>query len=360
MDTVPSSSTNWPDLRYKPQNPKESRPAIGLIGCGGISEYHLKAYRSAGYSVRALCDVAPERAEKRRKQFYPEAVVYQDYRDLLEQDDLEVIDISTHPRIRATMIEAALLADKHVLSQKPFVLDLDVGQRLADLACQRNLRLAVNQNARWAPHFSYLRAAVEAGLLGDITGVHMSVHWDHSWVRGTEFENVHHLILYDYAIHWFDMVSCLFGTKSNRVYASLTRSPNQAVQPPLLGQAIIEFDAGQASLAFDGHTSFGNQDRTYVAGTEGSFSSIGPGNRVQSARLTTAQGTFSPALEGSWFPDGFHGTMGELLCSIEEKRIPTIDALNNLDSLALCFAAVSSAETHSPVEPGIIRRLPGH
>ena len=52
------------------------------------------------------------------------------------------------------MIETALAAGKHVLSQKPFVLDLDDGTRLADLADESGVVLAVNQNGRWAPHLS--------------------------------------------------------------------------------------------------------------------------------------------------------------------------------------------------------------
>ena len=70
-------------------------------------------------------------------------------------------------------------------------------------------------------------------------------------------------------------------------------------------------------------------------------------------------GIVRPKLKGSWFPDGFHGTMGELLCAIEEKREPTHSARNNLASLALCFAAVASAERGEPVVPGSVRRLPG-
>jgi predicted dehydrogenase len=44
-----------------------------------------------------------------------------------------------------------LRAKKHVLSQKPFVLDLDTGARLADLADEMGVKFAVNQNGRWAP-----------------------------------------------------------------------------------------------------------------------------------------------------------------------------------------------------------------
>ncbi|MFO1062975.1 MAG: hypothetical protein U0892_03765 [Pirellulales bacterium] len=65
-----------------------------------------------------------------------------------------------------------------------------------------------------------------------------------------------------------------------------------------------------------------------------------------------------PAFTSMWFPDGFHGTMGELLCAIEEKRPSLLDARDNLESLALCFAAVESADTGLPIRPGAVRKLP--
>ena len=73
----------------------------------------------------------------------------------------------------------------------------------------------------------------------------------------------------------------------------------------------------------------------------------------------TAEGQAGPRLYGRWFPDGFPGTMGELLRAIEEVREPANGARENLESLALCFAAVAGAESHRPVVPGKVRRMPG-
>jgi predicted dehydrogenase len=239
------------------------------------------------------------------------------------------------------------------------VIDLDVGERLVELADRRGVLLAVNQNGRWAPHSSYALRAIEAGLLGQVLGAHLSVHWDHSWVEGTPFAQIKHLILYDFAIHWFDLIAAFFSPrKARRVFASTARAVNQKIAPPMLGQALIEFDGGQATVAFDAITRYGQQDRSYVAGTDGSTSSVGPNYLTQTLTISTADGTASPALEGKWFPDGFHGTMGELLCAVEEGRQPSIHAAGNLDSLALCFAAVESAERGEPVTPGSVRRLP--
>ena len=245
-----------------------------------------------------------------------------------------------------------------MLSQKPFVLDLDVGERLADLADKQGVRLAVNQNARWAPHFSYIRAAAQAGILGAIDGVHCDVFFDHSWVKGTPFEQVHHLILYDFAIHWFDFLQTLMeDVPAERVYATTSRTSTQQVAPALMGQASIHYPSAQASLVFDGHTRFDRLDRTYVTGSKGSLRSCGPDTNDQRLELVTADGVAKPKIQGAWFPDGFHGTMGELLCAIEENREPTNSARNNLASLALCFAAVASAESGKPAVPGTVRRL---
>src|SRR5690606_26326151 len=137
------------------------------------------------------------------------------------------------------IIEAALQAGKHVLSQKPFVLDLDVGEHLADLADAHGLKLAVNQNGRWAPHFSYMRHAIDADIIGEIATVDFSLHWDHNWVKDTVFNTIHHLVLYDFAIHWFDMACVFFGGReATRVSAAVQESPSQQASPPLLAHAI--------------------------------------------------------------------------------------------------------------------------
>jgi predicted dehydrogenase len=352
-------SVTLPALPYLPRNPRKYAPGIGLIGCGGITKYHLQAYAAAGYRVVALCDIVREAAEKRREEFFPGAAVMADYRELLSLDEVEVVDITTHPEIRSGIVADALAARKHVLSQKPFVLDLDEGERLCELAEAYGVVLAVNQNARWAPHFSYIREAVKAGLVGEVASVHCGVHWDHSWVRGTAFERVYHLILYDFAIHWFDFLATLMGEQRPlRVFGSTVKSPLQDIMPALMGQASVEYASAQATLVFDGHSRFGPHDHVYVAGTHGTLRSFGPGVNRQTVELVRDGGTYRPELTGAWFPDGFHGTMGELLCAIEERRPPSHDARGNLRSLELCFAAVESALTHEPVVPGDVRKLP--
>ena len=73
--------------------------------------------------------------------------------------------------------------------------------------------------------------------------------------------------------------------------------------------------------------------------------------------LTTAAGVARPRLEGTWFREGFIGTMGELLTAVEDGREPLNGARGNLDALALVFAAIASAARGVPVAPGEVRSL---
>jgi predicted dehydrogenase len=353
------TSFRAPLLPYQPPRPRKYRPQLALIGCGGITAIHLKAYREAGWKVTAFFDIDQSKAEKRRDEFFPKATVCRSLEEILENPKIEVIDIATHPAEREKLIEACLRAGKHVLSQKPFVLDLNIGRYLASLAKEKGVLLAVNQNGRWAPHFSYLRLAAQKGVLGHIGTVTTSVSWDHTCTKGTPFERMRHLLLYDFGIHWFDFVSQVFaGQRALEVVAYLECAKEQIVAPPLLGSVAIHFEHGVASLCFHGHSLGGQMDLTVVTGNEGVLFSHGRSLLEQKVHLQTLKGQASVNLKGNWFREGFQGTMGELLTAIEERRIPNNNAEDNLKSLELCFAAIQAAGVGRPQVPGKIQRAP--
>jgi predicted dehydrogenase len=346
-----------PVVDYLPPMPARRDQPIALIGAGGISSAHLDAYRTAGFNVKVIASRTLAHAVARRDAFFPEAEATDDVAGTLARDDIAVADITTHPEERAGLIEAALRAGKHVLSQKPFVLDLAVGERLVDLAEARGVILAVNQQGRWAPHMSFMREAVRAGLIGEVQSVHIAMHWDHSWVAGTHHDTVDDLILYDFAIHWLDFLASMIGDGATSVYATRARAQGQAPKPPLLAQALVEFPGGQAALLFDGATKFGSRDRTIITGTAGTLESSGPDLGHQQVTFTNAAGFARPALQGTWFNDGFAGAMGALLRAVETGAPPLHSARENLTSLKLAFAAIAASHRGVPVAPGSVRSM---
>ncbi|MFK7793121.1 MAG: Gfo/Idh/MocA family protein [Devosiaceae bacterium] len=346
-----------PDVPYKPPMPKDLSPKIGVIGTGGISGSHLDAYRKHGFTVGALWNRTRSKAEEKAQEFCPTARVEDEWRAILDNPEIAMVDITLHPEHRTPIIKAALEAGKHVLSQKPFVTDLGVGEDLVKLAQDKGVKLAVNQNSRWAPHKAFMREAVLAGHIGDLVSAHIAMHWDHGWTAGTPFDAIEDLILYDFGVHWFDFLTSMVGDRARSVFATATHAKGQANKVPLLAQAMVKLDGGTASLVFDGGIAHGPRDTTFIGGTKGALQSDGSDLSSQTVTLTTAQGIARPSLEGQWFNDGFAGTMGELMCAIEEDREPANGAAENLHSLALAFAAVESRITGREIEVGSTRKL---
>lgn len=344
------------DVLYLPRIPKSPRTPIGLIGCGGISFQHLSNYRDAGFNVVALADIDITRAEARRAEFYPDAAVYADYRDLLARDDIEVVDIATHVDVRPAIVRDALRSGRHVLSQKPFVIDLDEGRELVELADSLGLRLAVNQNGRWAPHFSFLREAVAAGFLGTVTSADFVVYWDHDsdFADNPGFNSMEDLILYDFGIHWFDLVANLFKDQpeATSVVAMKGSRPGQRMSIATQAQVLVDYPEAQASLLFRGATKVEQRGGYEVHGTLGSLSHVGEalgGNEIVWRRPGREPEMIH--VDGTWWLNGMRGTMGELLVAIEEEREPANAATTSLSGLALCFAAVESSRTRAVVDP---------
>jgi predicted dehydrogenase len=337
--------------------PQKKDWRIGVIGTGGISDSHLNAYAQEGWKVSAIWNRTRETAEAKRDALAKGARIEEGWAQILSDPEIDIVDVTLHPEHRIPIVEAALKAGKHVLSQKPFVTNLDTGERLINLALDKGLKLAVNQNGRFAPHFHYIRSAILAGRIGVLSSVHARVHWDHSWTAGTSFDDLEDLILYDFGVHWFDFIASIAGDRVKSVMATSSHATGQKNRTPLLAQALIRLDGGQASLAFDGFTRYGTIDETTITGSEGTIHSHGPDLNTQGVILTNSNGIEQPNLVGKWFDDGFRGTMAELMCSIEENREPMNSARDNLGSLALTFAAVQSRKENREIKVGSVRSL---
>ena len=337
-------SAPLPDVDYRPPRLGANRPSVALIGCGQISRTHLRAYRTIGLDVVALCDLDPRLAERRRAEYYPDAAVYADVDELLSAG-VEVVDVATRPAERAAIIEQALAAGCHVLSQKPFATDLATARRLVAAADAQGVKLAVNQNGRWAPHWSYARRLIAAGALGAVRSVNLDFHWH--WTPSTEGldeRSATGFLLLDYGIHLFDFVHCLVGDTQPSVVTTVVsqeRTLNGGGVPGL-ASTIIDFGQSQAAISMNATAKgfFGHGTR--IVAERGVISAARDTPGSQSVVVRTASGDYSPRLEGAWVPDGFIGAMTELLAAIEEDREPEHSGRDNLATLELTLQAIAA------------------
>jgi predicted dehydrogenase len=94
---------------------------VGLIGCGFVAELHMYAYarvHGVAAEVTAACSRGDHVDDFAKKHRIPSTD--RDYRALLADKDIDVVDICTPPALHAEMIVAAVQAGKHIICEKPF------------------------------------------------------------------------------------------------------------------------------------------------------------------------------------------------------------------------------------------------
>jgi predicted dehydrogenase len=334
-------------IDYKPRFPDAYRPAVGIIGCGGIvRSAHLPAYQKYSVAVAGAYDINPDALAQAQQQFGVRP--YESVEALLADPAVQVVDIATHPAQRVELIRRALAAGKHVLAQKPLALDVRDAEAVVREARERGLTLAVNQNGRWAPAWRIATLLVEGGAVGDVLAVTHMFDTSFAWVTGTVFDGVAHWGLYDYAIHWIDITRCWMGDAApDAVRAREYRTPVQHDASQASWGTLADFSYPGGASALIRGVGCSQTKRAghpfWIHGSAGTIrgSVLGVSDWVELER----DGAFTRYhLEGAWFPDGFGGTMGELLCAVAEGREPSNSAAHNLLSLRMTLAACASAD----------------
>ena len=281
--------------------------------------------------------------------------VYGSPEELLADPEVQIVDIATRPEDRLTWIEAAIRAGKHVLAQKPLTLDLPALVPLLEEANRRGLRIAVNQNGRWAPPWRLATLLIQNGAIGDVVGITHLHDKPMPPIAGTPFDDMPHMVIADYLMHWIDITRCwLDGKQADSVQAHDSRVPGQPLTAKNPWSASVQIactDGASALLRVVGNVRTKNGSCPFwIHGTEGTIrgSVLLGSDRLELERDDT---TVRYALDGQWFVDGFAGAMGELMCAVVEDREPYNSAAHNVASLQLMLAARTSAEHDGIVVP---------
>jgi predicted dehydrogenase len=350
-----------PDLGpedYRPQPPPREvieRFQIGVVGAGGIVRWaHLPAYRSFGYRVRAVCDVVAENAEAVAAQFGVQRHTTR-VEDLLDDPEIQVIDLAVHASQRRPLVEKIAAAGKHILSQKPFALSMDDARHMVEVCERAGVTLMVNQQARWAPAHRALKLVLESGALGHVYSV-MHVNRSFQDQPGSWYVQLEHFNIVDHGIHYIDLTRHFTGLTPSRVKATTVTVPGQTAVTPMIYSILLEYGTGPRDAQVMSTLHFNNivqvrqalgRYEWFVDGTEGSAVvsqtelAVSTKDRPERRQVT--------AIQGTWFPEGFGGSMGELLTALAEGRSPLTSGRDNLSSVKIAYAAVESSETGGTV-----------
>ena len=337
---------------------------IGVLGSGFIiSECHLVSYQKLGYNPVAIASRTKANAEKAAERFGIDTV-YDDYEALLDDASIEVLDIAVPPQQQPGLIRAACERGtaKAILAQKPLALDLAEGRALVEACEAAGILLAVNQNMRHDPSVRAGKDLLESGQIGDPVFATIDMrgipHWQ-PWQ-----EEMGSASLKIMSIHHLDCMRFWFG-EPERLFCSMRPDPRTTFpHEDGICTYVLEYSNGLRAVIIDDVWTGPAQEgcpgdvriEWRVEGMNGvAIGDIGwckdPYTSPSSIRhASKGDDDFKrPALEGSWFPDAFGGTMGDVFTALETGEPCALSARDNLGTLALIEAAQLSVHEHRAV-----------
>ncbi len=110
------------------------------------------------------------------QQSYPNATVVSDVQNIINDDNIDLVIVTSPNAVHFHWAKAALLANKHVVVEKPFTVTLAEANELVELAKQKKKILTVYHNRRFTSDTKTVKKILESGLLGDV--VDYETHFD--------------------------------------------------------------------------------------------------------------------------------------------------------------------------------------
>lgn len=163
LSSLESWAITMPDKKLK----------VALIGCGSVSNRYLPQLLSSPLiEVVSLCDIKYERAEAQNKLYKVNAATYPHIDNMLAGVPFDMMVTTTDMQVHGELNKKALLAGKHVWSEKPMANTYAEGKALVDLAKNKKLRLWGAPAVVNSPQFAFMSKTIQEGKLGKVSSAH--------------------------------------------------------------------------------------------------------------------------------------------------------------------------------------------
>lgn len=218
---------------------------IAVLGAGFMGGTHARAYHKLDdVDVATICAQTPKRAEPLAAEI--DSKWTDDLDSILTDDSIDAVDISLPTPEHRAATEAALVAGKHVLLEKPLSLSMKDADAIVQAAGASNRIVMVAHVLRFWPEYVELKRIIDSGELGRpryVSAVRRqpAPNWTDAGPRG-------HLTggsLHDMLIHDFDAANWILGTPSSAYATGAFNPKNEAIDQ---AQVLVRYDEGSATI----------------------------------------------------------------------------------------------------------------
>lgn len=227
----------------------------GLIGCGRIAPNHIEAARNCGIDIVAICDIVTDRMieTSKRSGFSENIRFYEDYRQMLAQEELELVAICTESGKHASIALDCIAAGCHVIIEKPIALSLSDADAVIEAGRRESVVVCACHQNRFNKSIIKIREAVEEGRFGRL--LHGAAHI--RWNRGKQYYDQDEWrgtweqdggVLMNQCIHNIDLLRWMMGDDIDEVFAFTDNLNHPYLETEDLGLALIKFSNGAYGL----------------------------------------------------------------------------------------------------------------
>ena len=156
----------------------EKKLRVAIIGCGSVSNRYIPHLQTSPLvEIVSLCDIKYERAVGQNKQYNVNAATYPHIDKMLAGVPFDLMVTTTDMQEHEHLNRQALMAGKHVWSEKPMANTYDAGKALLDLANSKKLRIWGAPAVVNSPQFAFMSKTIQDGKLGKLSCAH--AHYGH-------------------------------------------------------------------------------------------------------------------------------------------------------------------------------------
>lgn len=187
-----------------------------VIGCGAIHTLHVEAIQAnPACQLRAIVETDSEKGHRLAERYG--CRYYADYREMLCDDEIDVVHVCTPHFAHKEIITAALVAGKHVFTEKPVALNPGEVKEIKNVLAVTIGQLGVCYQNRLNPSSQKIKALLESNAFGKMLSIKAVLTWSRSQDYYTQspwrgrFATEGGSLLINQAIHTLDLMQWFSG-----------------------------------------------------------------------------------------------------------------------------------------------------
>ncbi|QJD87264.1 inositol 2-dehydrogenase [Cohnella herbarum] len=333
---------------------------IGIIGAGRIGMQHAdNLLRHSQVKLKAVSDIQPEAIREWSKSVNISTITT-DSGQLLQDPQIDAIFICSSTDTHVDFIIEAAKAGKHIFCEKPISFDLRKTEQALEIVKRSGIKMQVGFNRRFDHNFMKVRRLIEEGAIGKPHIVKL-ISRDPS-PPSYDYIKVSGGLLFDMAIHDFDMARFLSGSEVEEVFVK-----GAVLVDPKIGE-LGDIDTAVTTLKFKDGTlgiiensrlaAYGYDQRVEVFGSAGTANTYN--DTESTAEWSTAKGVFREKPKHFFLERYQQSYVREvdtfIDCVLNDKPVP-VDGYDAYMAEVIAAAAKKSLIDNAPVLIEDIRKL---